>query len=74
MLVLPSCSALSADADGVDLALDDECLLKESESKRSKPSKEWQEEESRSVDRLGRSSRCGGSLRSSEVCEPQGAA
>jgi hypothetical protein len=38
MLVSPSCSATGTGTGGVDLALEDECLLREFEFGRSKPS------------------------------------
>jgi hypothetical protein len=56
MLVSPPCGTLGADASGVDLTLDDECLLKESKSGRSEPSKGRRKEGSHSANRLGRSS------------------
>jgi hypothetical protein len=60
------CSTLRVDAGVVDLALEGR-IRREFVSGRSEPSKRWQGEGSCSSDRLGGSSKHGGSLRTSEA-------
>jgi hypothetical protein len=72
--VSPPYGTLGVDAGRVDLALDDERLLKESESGQLEPSKRWRGEGSYSAGRLGGSSRRGGSLRPSVAHKPPGGA
>jgi hypothetical protein len=67
-----SCGMLGFDTKPVDLACDGR-LCKESVLGRSKPLKRWRDGGARSSDRLGGSTRRGGSLRASQAPEPWGA-